>query len=360
MGRSIKPLLIFRADGSAAIGTGHVMRCLALAEAWRERGGAARFITAYRWPALEARLRAAGCDVLCPDFVPGSIGDARWSAETARQCGAAAIVVDGYHFGSDYQQAIKDTGIVLLFIDDDGRSGRYSADVVLNQNLYAREHFYRDCQPYTQLLLGAKYALLRREFLKWREWRRDISATARNLLVTLGGADAANVTEKVIAVLRRLEMATVRVKIVAGAANSHLESLRGAVADDGRIELLTAVDDVAALMAWADVAISAGGSTCWELAFMGLPSSVVVLADNQLPVARSLDEAGAAIDIGAWPEGAEEKLLSALGDLIHDPARRRRMSEIGRQTVDGGGARRVAEHLWQRTSHSVLNAAQEA
>jgi UDP-2,4-diacetamido-2,4,6-trideoxy-beta-L-altropyranose hydrolase len=360
MGRSKKPTLFFRVDGSAAIGTGHVMRCLALAEAWRERGGAARFISAYRWPAFEARLRAAGCDVLCPDFVPGSIGDARWTAAAARQSGASAIVVDGYHFGADYQQAMKDTGIVLLFIDDDGGSGRYSADVVLNQNLYAREDFYRNREAYTNLLLGATYALLRRDFMPWAAWRRDIPATARNLLVTLGGADAANVTEKVIAVLRRLEMATVRVKILAGAANSHLETLRDAVADDGRIELLTAVDDVAALMAWADVAISAGGSTCWELAFMGLPACVVVLADNQLAVARSLAEAGAGIDIGAWAEGAEQKLLGALSDLIHDPARRRRMSDIGRQIVDGAGADRVAEHLWQRTSHGALNAAQEA
>jgi UDP-2,4-diacetamido-2,4,6-trideoxy-beta-L-altropyranose hydrolase len=360
MRRSKEPILVFRVDGNAAIGTGHVMRCLALAEAWRERGGAALFISAYRWTALEARLRDAGCDALCPDFVPGSIVDARWTAETARKYGASSIVLDGYHFGADYQQAMKDTGIALLFVDDDGRSGPYSADTVLNQNLYASEDSYRDREAYTQLLLGAKYALLRRDFLTWRRWHRDIPATARNLLVTLGGADAANVTEKIIAVLRRLEMATIRVKILAGAANSHLQTLQEAVAADGRIELLTAVEDVAALMAWADVAISAGGSTCWELAFMGLPACVVVLADNQLPVARSLEAAGAAIDVGAWAGATEGKLLDTLGDLIHDPARRRRMSQTGRQIVDGAGARRVAEHLWQRTSHGVLNAAQEA
>jgi UDP-2,4-diacetamido-2,4,6-trideoxy-beta-L-altropyranose hydrolase len=360
MRRSQKPTLVFRTDGNAAIGTGHVMRCLALGEAWRDCGGAAVFIGAYRSTALEARLRAAGCDVLCPELVPGSIGDARWTAEAARQRGASAVVVDGYHFGADYQQAMKDTGTTLLWVDDDGRSGRYSADVVLNQNLYANEQFYRDRDATTQLLLGAKYALLRCEFLQWRDWRRDIPATGRNILVTLGGADAANVTEKVVALLRRLEMATVRIKIVVGAANSHFESLRDAVADDGRIELLTAVDNLAALMAWADVAISAGGSTCWELAFMGLPSCVIVLADNQLPVARSLEEAGAAIDLGAWGEGAEAKLSAVLSDLIHDPAHRRRMSEIGRQIVDGAGASRVAEHLWQRTSRGALHAAAEA
>jgi UDP-2,4-diacetamido-2,4,6-trideoxy-beta-L-altropyranose hydrolase len=348
--------LVFRVDGSAAAGTGHIMRCLALAQAWREAGGRACFISAKGFAALEERLRSEGCEVLSANFVPGSISDARWTAAAARQRKASWIVVDGYHFGADYQQAMKDSRASLLFIDDCGHSGRYAADIVLNQNLYASEDLYRDRASYTRLLLGTEYALLRREFAQWREWPREISAAARNILVTLGGVDSANITQKVLDVLQRLDLGDTHIKIVAGVGNVHLESLRHAVGEDGRVELLTAVDDMAQLMVWADLAISAAGSTCWELASTGLPSCVVVLADNQLPVARSLEEAGAAVNIGWWRDDASERLLAAVTTLREDAERRRRMSEIGTHIVDAAGARRVTERLMERpvTKSSLL------
>lgn len=347
---SENPCLLFRVDGGASIGTGHVMRCLALAQAWRDRSGTARFVTAHPLGALEDRLRSEGCGIHYPEVAPGSVADALWTAAAARQSGASWIVADGYHFGRDYQQAIKDSGLFLLFVDDYGHGGSYSADLVLNQNLYAREDLYHDRARSTRLLLGTKYALLRREFLKWREWQREHPQIARRILVTLGGADAANVTEKVLHVLKQLSDIDLEIKIVAGAANTHLSSLRETAARaSARIEVLSSVSDVPELMAWADLAISAGGTTCWEISFMGLPACILVLADNQLPVARALDENGAAMNIDRWDSESEERFLSAVGNLIYNRARRREMGRIGRSIVDGQGARRVAECLREQT-----------
>jgi UDP-2,4-diacetamido-2,4,6-trideoxy-beta-L-altropyranose hydrolase len=359
MERAENRLIVFRADAAAAIGTGHVMRLLALAQAWCASGGEACFVGGPG--GLEQRLLSEGFQVVGQREAPGSQKEARWTADFSKNHGALWLVVDGYHFGADYQETMKEAGLKVLFVDDHGHSERYAADIVLNQNLYADESFYRNRQSYTRLLLGTRYALLRSEFSKWHGWTREIRPLARNILVTLGGADAANVTSKVLEALRRLDV-DIHVKVVAGAVNGHLSSLRASAAQAaGRVEVLTEVTDVAKLMAWADLAISAGGSTCWEIAFMGLPSCVIVTANNQLPVARSLEKEGAAINIGWWQSGAKEKLLGAVSALIEDPALRRDLGQSCSRIVDGAGARRVADLLRNpATDNHPLNVAQEA
>src|SRR5262249_2224760 len=158
---------------------------------------------------------------------------------------------------------------------------------------------------------------------------------------------------KIIDVLKRLSEADLQIRIIAGAANPHLTSLRdAAIGSGGRIEVLSAVSDVSDSMAWADLAISAGGTTSWEIAFMGLPAGVGGVADHQGRVAGAPEEEGAALNIGRWTVEQEETLLRALGDLIGDAKRRRSMGGIGRALVDGAGARRVAERLREPTTDS--------
>ncbi|HEY2990940.1 MAG TPA: UDP-2,4-diacetamido-2,4,6-trideoxy-beta-L-altropyranose hydrolase [Candidatus Binatia bacterium] len=346
--------LVFRADSSVAIGTGHVMRCLALAQAWSDAGGKACFLTANENGALETRLRSEGCEVVRPAAVPGSADDAQWTADWAKKNGAPWAVIDGYHFGVEYQRALRDSGLRLLCIDDNGHAERYCADIVLNQNLYADEALYENREPQTRLLLGCRYLLLRREFFKWRDWMRKIPEMARKLLVTFGGADAGNATLKAIESLRRLERRDLEIKIVVGPAYAHVDALRRETERaTGRVELLTAVRDVPALMAWADVAISAGGSTCWEIAFMGLPACIVVLADNQSPVADVLEKRGAAINLGWHGTDVPDKLAGAMEQLLGASDRRRAMSRVGRLMVDGDGSKRVVNSIQERFRASL-------
>ena len=233
------------------------------------------------------------------DAEPGSAADAAATLALARRLGASWIVVDGYQFGPDYQQWIKDGGARLLLLDDNGDAAPYAADIVLNQNLHAREELYADRAPQTQLLLGPRYALLRREFWPWRGRQRESPRTATKILVTLGGSDPDNVTQKVIDALALVPVTDLEAVVVVGGSNPHREQLaQAAERTAGRVRLQSNVTDMPALMAWADVAISAGGSTCWELAFMGLPSLLVILADNQRLVVEEMARAGAAISLG--------------------------------------------------------------
>ena len=338
--------LLLRADASHQIGTGHVMRCLALAQAWQDIGGHATLSTAENAPGIRDLLEAEGVDVVRLSTQPGADDDAVQTAETALRLGADWVVADGYRFGSRYQEILKRMGCRLLFIDDYGHAGHYSADVVLNQNLHASEHLYADREPYTRLLIGRPFLLLRREFLEWKGWERQISGAARRVMVTLGGSDPHNTTSRVIDALEQIDVEGLEVVVVVGASNRHRDGLlaerRGSRL---RIEFRDNVARMSELMAWADVAVSAGGSTCWEMAFMGLPAVAIVLAENQRSIVCSLAESGAVVNAGWHSALSRDSLAALLTGLVREREARHRMSQRGRGLVDGLGAKRVAELL---------------
>lgn len=345
--RDTAPYLIIRADASTQMGTGHVMRCLALAQGWCESGGKVCFALAMESRALQARVAVEAIDIVDIERVPGSMEDARQTIDLARTLGAKWVVVDGYHFNAAYQKAIKDAGLCLVFVDDYGHADHYYADVVLNQNIYAVEALYVNREPYTRLLLGTRYALLRREFWPWRGWQHGVAVVARKILVTLGGSDPDNVTQHVIQALQQLDFADLEIKIVVGPANKHLETLSEAVMySDHAVELLTATRNMPLLMSWADIAVSAGGSTCWELAFMGIPTLTVILADNQKPIVEGLHEAGAALNLGWHTQLSTETLTETVGALLMNTDLRCNLSLRANTLVDGRGTERVTEALY--------------
>lgn len=322
------------------------MRCLALSQAWKEAVGHVTFLKTADVPALDKRLVKEEMSVRHLLAEPGSERDALETAQLARELGATWVVLDGYHFGSNFHKRIKDAGLRLCMLDDLGGSARYVADVIINQNIYATESLYPHRAPYTTLLLGTKYALLRKEFSRWRDWRRDVPEKANKILVTLGGSDPENVTIRILKALNRLHAEDVEVHGVIGTANVHAHELEEFVASSQiKIQLLQNVEEMSEVMAWADVAISAAGSTCWELAFMGVPSVVVVLAENQSLIAKGLHAAGSSISLG-WHGSLQEGLLQGIiENLINDQSLRMGMSRKARVLVDGNGAARVVAIL---------------
>jgi UDP-2,4-diacetamido-2,4,6-trideoxy-beta-L-altropyranose hydrolase len=336
----MKPLLI-RADGGPSIGSGHLMRCLALAGAWRDGGGTAVFVLAAPAPALEERL-GIEAEVLHIGSEPGSPEDARDTARIARERGISWVVADGYRFGAEYQKRVRDAGLSLLAIDDYGHADHYYADIVLNQNSYAEMSFYPHFEPSTRFLLGTKYVLLRREFRERTGDARTIPDTGRKVLVTFGGADPGNATLAVIRALMQVRVADLEVIVVAGGMNLHYEELLAVVKDDPRFSIRSDVRDMPGLMAWADIAISAGGSTCWELAFMGLPALVYPLAANQEPIVRSLVSRGMADELTEGDLSTGDGAARKIANLLASQERRSRFSCRMKELVDGDGAARVA------------------
>jgi UDP-2,4-diacetamido-2,4,6-trideoxy-beta-L-altropyranose hydrolase len=338
-------LLVIRADASIEIGTGHVMRCLALAQAWQDAGGRAVFAMAKSTSAIEVRLASESCQFVPIPSASGTAEDARQTIALAREHQADWVVVDGYQFDANYQRAVKAAGFELLFLDDYGHARHYSADVVLNQNACASSELYVDREPQTRLLLGPRYCLLRREFGAWRDWKRKVSSVCRRVLVMMGGSDPENLTARVIEALTVAGLEGMQATVVIGGSNPHFAMLQNLAARSGpSIKLRRDVGDVAELMAAADLAISAAGSTCWELCLLGLPALLVDLADNQTELAKDLDRRGCGIRIGDRMVPTEE-IANQLRRVVRSHELRRSLSERSRELVDGRGATRVVSVL---------------
>jgi len=339
-----KPLLI-RADANAQMGTGHLMRCLALAQGWKERGGPAILITACDSDGLLQRLRDEGFPVIQLGATYPDPSDWETTSQVLAAHPDAWVVLDGYHFDSAYQLQVKGSGHRLLVIDDMAHLDHYYADILLNQNIHAKQLDY-SCEPYTRLLLGTEYVLLRSEFLVWREWQREIPDVARKVLVTLGGGDPDNQTLKVIRALQQVDVEGLEAIVVVGASNPHYQELDFAIRNSPlTIRLVRNVSNMPELMAWADVAVSAGGSTCWELAFMGLPTILMALAENQKGIAGGLSEMGAVQNLGWFEQVTERHISETLLSVLNDKAQHQEMSRKGRSLVNGMGRSRVVSLL---------------
>jgi UDP-2,4-diacetamido-2,4,6-trideoxy-beta-L-altropyranose hydrolase len=336
--------LLVRADASVTTGTGHVMRCLALAQAWQDAGGQVVFAMAESTPAVKERLRSEGIDVVEIAGVSGGADDSAQTTQQAAGNGAAWVVIDGYQFKAEYQLALKRAGLKILFVDDNGHAEHYFADLVLNQNAYASEDLYRSREAGTQLLIGLNYALLRREFRQWREG--GTKQAGGRVLVTLGGSDAANLTLKVIHALEQIRPASIEATIVAGGSSPHTRSLESAAAEAKvNLRLAQNVKNMPELMAWADIAVSAAGTTVLELAFMGVPSILITVAENQRSNAAAWEKLGLAESLGEAANVSTAQLADAITALISDSGRRMRMARSARALVDGLGAERVVSRL---------------
>jgi UDP-2,4-diacetamido-2,4,6-trideoxy-beta-L-altropyranose hydrolase len=340
--------LYIRADADGKIGTGHIMRCIALAQAWQDQGGEATFVSHCDNEALKERIQIEGFRFIALDNVCPDSSDLKntLSILENKSCDQKKwLVLDGYHFTPDYQKAIRDAGIHLLVIDDMNHLPHYHADILLNQNIHAPDLKYK-CNADTTFLLGTRYVLLRREFLKYQDFKRQIPDWAKNILVTLGGADPQNVTLKVIEALKLLNEPDIAVRIIIGPANSHQKTLRKALAPvNFEAELLINPPNMPELMAWADMAVSAGGSTCWELAFMGVPSIVLILADNQAAVAKYMMNIKAVLNLGIIAECSKEHISDACKTLIGGSIIRTSLSQQSTTLINGLGSHYVIKSI---------------
>lgn len=342
--------VLIRADSGDYLGTGHVMRCLALAYGLREVGAVVTFASHSSREVIVRRIEDAGFKVLPvsnphphPEDLDSTLLWVRTHAKTSG--GVPWVVLDGYHFDESYQAALREEGCHVLVVDDMAHLPWYHADVIVNQNIHALPGMYR--HDATTLLLGTRYALLRPEFLRWRARRLAPRREVRRIFVSLGGADPGNETRKVLEAVAAIPDPRVRATFVVGPHYEHVTELRKAAQAFGpRFSVLENVQDMARVMLDADVAVCAAGSTVWELAFMGIPMVCLILSENQRAVAEGLEHSGAAINLGWSRSTTAESIAESLARLIDSPEERCALARKARALVDGRGARRVALAMW--------------
>lgn len=343
------PTLILRADASALMGTGHVMRSLALAEPWFATGSQVILAAQLMPEALGQRALKAGVIPFSINAEGGSLEDAQETIALAEQHPNAWVVVDGYQFGETYFSILKHAGVKVLQVDDFGGLKHYETDFVLNQNLGADLTWYPHRESSTRLLVGTRYVQLRGEFLSRPNQHLPSKQNLTRLLVTLGGSDAEDATSKVIQALQLVK--EIEATIVVGGSNPHWDKLQSLVAAHPNLRLVRNATNMPELMADVDFAIAAGGTTVWELAYMGIPMLTVIQADNQVSNAAQLQAAGLAINMGWHTELRPEDLAEQVRRLARDPILRDEMSKRAHTLVDGLGSLRV----WLRLNEDSLH-----
>jgi UDP-2,4-diacetamido-2,4,6-trideoxy-beta-L-altropyranose hydrolase len=329
--------LTIRADANAAKGIGHLMRMIALGQAWKDAGGSVLFLGMVEATTLRKRILAEGFKLVDIDEPHPAEGDL--AAVLKHTQSGAWVALDGYHFDTVYMHALRSVGRRTLVVDDANDRNEYEADILLNQNLGADGFDYL-LNTAALALAGPRFALLRREFQHPGIAVVPVAENARHVLVTFGGSDPANMCQRVLESLEALAMSDLQIVVLAGAANNRLEPLRAqarGLCCDCRI--LHNVEDMAQHMSWADLTIGAAGSTSLELCAFGVPMLLTAVAENQRAALAALTKVGVArpFALNAQPE----VISKAVEELLLCPATRQRMRENSLGLVDGKGACRV-------------------
>lgn len=310
--------IVFRTDASIQIGTGHVMRCLTLADALRLEGADCTFICRAHTGHLIELIRAQGHHVVALAAHEAPIIDtassttsahAIWlgtdwitdASDTQNAIGSSTVdwlVVDHYALDESWEKAMR-THCHRIMAIDDLADRRHDCDLLLDQNLGRTEEHYRQLIPRTATsLIGPRYALLRPEFSALREesLAKRKHPQLKHLLITLGGVDKDNVTGNVLNELRSCDLPSeLHITVVIGAHAPWLQNVQDAAeAMPWSTQVLVNVKHMARLMVDSDLAIGAAGGTAWERCSLGLPSLMIVTAENQRNGAASMQKIGAA------------------------------------------------------------------
>jgi len=321
------------------------MRCLSLAGALAKRGAVCAFVAT---PAVAAILAKFGDPAIQALPAPG--GDtaslARAAAGLAADWGAAVVVLDHYGLGAAEEAGLRGGGRKIAVLDDLANRP-HDCDLLIDPGLGRAPKAYRSLVTAgARVLTGPDYALVRPAFASARQAalaRRGMGRAPRRALVSLGLTDVGGITARAVQAILQV-LGDVALDVVLGAEAASLPALANLAARDPRIEVHVDVRDMAALMARADLAVGAGGSSVWERACLGLPSILLVLADNQSTLARELDRRGATVAVDARRVAdLAPALPDAWARLVADQGLRASLVYASSSLCDGLGAERSAE-----------------
>ncbi|WP_407151430.1 UDP-2,4-diacetamido-2,4,6-trideoxy-beta-L-altropyranose hydrolase [Bradyrhizobium sp. ORS 86] len=350
--------VIIRVDASVAMGMGHLARCVSLANALAQKGTSSIFLIRSHAAGLASLIEANGHAVrLLPDpehpaavtsWLPTTWQyDAQQTLEMIGEIGPAQwLVVDHYGLDARWEHMLR-AGVPRILAIDDMADRPHDCDLLLDQNLVAEmdTRYQGLVRANCRLLLGPRFALLRPAFAALRRGLAARSGEVRRVLVCFGGSDPSNETVKALGAIQLLATVALTIDVVIGASNPHVDAVSARCRELPGTELHRSVDNMAELMARADLAIGAGGTMNWERCCLGLPTIAMDIADNQVSGLTALARAGALEYLGSAGSVGSVHIARAVTALTREPARMRAMSEAAFALVDGEGSDRVGTAL---------------
>lgn len=334
-------LAVFRCDASPRMGGGHVIRCLTLGHALHQLNWQILFAVSPGTLITLPQLSQSGMA-----FV--EVGSSPDAFKAAAPNGCDLAIFDHYEWAAEQHRPCRGWAKQILVIDDLANRA-YDADFLLDQTLGRKPEDYQDLVPNAcRILAGAHYALLRPEFAQLKEAayaRHSSSRPLKRILISMGMMDADNLTQRALDGLAQLEI-PFEVDLVLTKNAPHFASiskfskasaLNIVVHDDGA--------DMGQLMAVADLSIGASGVTALERCCLGLPSIVIVLADNQSQIAKNLHDTGASINLGWHETVSPDDIKKAIQSLLSDEPLYMHMVDKSTSLCDGTGTNRIISEL---------------
>ena len=355
--------VIFRVDASGKIGTGHVKRCLTLADALREQGAECHFACREHEAHLMEHIRSCeyeahslGRSEVNASF-ESDLAHASWlgvpwqtDAEQTRQAlGDEALdwlIVDHYALDHRWESVLRSSCKRIMVIDDLA-DRQHDCDLLLDQNYGSSAERYRGLLPAgCRQCHGPKYALFKPVYAERRAQLPARDGRVRRVLIYFGGgADAVNLTHLTVQAFQAPGLANIELDIVVGAAYAHQSSLEELVEQRGNATIHLQLPDLADLMAKADLAIGAGGATTWERCCMGLPTIVISIAENQRPACEALS-ADKMIDyLGCVDQVTSESIRDRVSFFVKNSDLLLDLSERGMKLVGGNGTKRILDKV---------------
>jgi len=339
--------IVIRADASTELAYGHVMRCLTLADKLKTKHANITFICRPAQGHLCDYIEEKGYVVLRL-----SSTDNNWQTDAKQTIEFLVasdnvidwLVVDHYHLDARWEMAMR-PHVKKIMVIDDMANRKHDCDLLLDQNFYVDvESRYLNLVPqHSKQLLGRKYSLLRPEFSLARQNLRKRDGYIKRIFIFLSGSDPTNETAKVLEGIRLLNYPDIAVDVVVGISNPYREQIKELCASLPNTFYYCQVSNMAELMARADLAIGAGGSTTWERCCLGLPSIVVILDKNQEELTNDTAKTQAIINLGWYDKVTPVDYKNAVESL--NKSKLVNMSCIATQLVDGKGVVRVTEAL---------------
>lgn len=326
-----RPSAIFRCDASHEIGSGHVMRCLTIANDLRNRGWACAFSVSDVTTQAVPSLLQSGFEIISPEI----------------RSAADVVFIDNYAMSYDDDHLYRGYADKIIVLDDLA-DRTHDCDILLDQTFARNPDDYRRLVPQSSIILtGSGYALLRPQFLEYRDAslkrRASLSGKIERVLISMGGTDPHNVTSTVLDGVLGCGLA---IDVVIGAGCLHLPQLMkkiDSMAGQGvNINAHLNVSNMAELMSQADIAIGAGGTTSWERCCLGLPTVMVELAQNQRDIAEALSNNGCVYNLGWYADITSDQIQQTIINFKNDPDRIVKMTEQTMLICDGRGVDRFA------------------
>ena len=352
----------FRTDASFNIGTGHVMRCLTLADELRQKGTDISFICREDPGNLVSYIESRGYKV---HRLPGEIDiemDRRLTKEFLSKYETKPdwLIMDHYDIDISWEYPVRKYAKKFMVIDDLANR-EHDCDLLLDQNYSRNKNRYNRLVPENCIqLLGPKYAILRPQFQKANENLRKRDGGVNRILVFMGGADSKNITSKVLRAIHMLGRSDIAIDVIIGNLNPYHDEIKILTSKIPNTSCHHNVEDMAELMASADLCIGAGGTTTWERCCVGLPTITIILAENQKNISENLDKEGALLNLGWYHNVTENNIKEGIEGLIGNPQKMASMCDKSRRLVDGEGVNRVCDAMISmvsdRDQYKLINA----